>query len=601
MSGFFKELKRRNVFKVAAIYAVTAWVIVQVVSIALPAFDAPAWVLRVFILLLLIGFPVALIMAWALELTPEGVRRAETTVGEKRIWTISIMFAVLAFAWYLFGAPAVRMGEPVLAETAATSPPVEQGASIAVLPFLDLSESKDQEYFALGMSEELLNVLAGIDNLAVASRTSAFAFKDSELSLGDIARKLGVNHVLEGSIRKSGSRLRITAQLIDTRTDRHLWSDTYDREISDVFALQDEIATAIVSELREPLGLQEVSAVVSVEADTRNIDAYQLFLEGRELFIQRKVESSITALEKAVELDPGFARAWEMLAAAYTVAPGWIPVDRDYFRLAEEAAQRGLSIRPDLSMAEAALANIHMSRLPLQPDKVFEHLDRALAIDPRNATAWLWRGLSKMALGYFEPAISDLEQCLAVEPLYENCRRHMAMAHYYLGNHELADELYVQTLQHQFGLDDMPEPIFMYLEFGNRAAASVIGNANLEYMGITHPDWLVLVEDQEADPVSRQALVEKLLPLTTNDNYAIAGQANLILAALGESEQITVANGNIPGVLFVWSYFKFPEYRDSDRAGADLEALGLADYWDRHGAPIQCRKQDNGKYHCEMK
>ncbi|MDX1455740.1 MAG: adenylyl cyclase, partial [Gammaproteobacteria bacterium] len=259
--SFFKELKERNVVKVAVIYAVTGWLLAQIADLALPAFGAPDWVLRVFLFFLLLGFPVALIMAWALELTPEGIRKAESSAGEKRMWSIAVILVVMVVAWFELGmqkesAPSAQVDSPVAVAAPAQGKAVEeQGVSIAVLPFIDLSSEQDQQFFALGMSEELLNVLAKIDRLEVASRTSAFAFQGSELGAQAIGRQLGVDHVLEGSIRKSGERLRITAQLIDVETDRHLWSDTYDRELADVFDIQDEITSAIVESLREPLGI----------------------------------------------------------------------------------------------------------------------------------------------------------------------------------------------------------------------------------------------------------------------------------------------------------------------------------------------------------
>lgn len=346
MSGFLTELKRRNVFKVAVIYAVTGWVLVQVASIALPAFVAPDWVLRVFLFFVLLGFPFALIMAWALELTPEGIKRDKAEVGEKRMWAIAIILAVAATGWHLHGAPdnANKVTEAGV-----------ENQSIAVLPFKDFSPQGDHEYFGDGIAEEILNLLAKNPALHVAGRTSSFKFRGNDTDLREIGRQLNVAHLLEGSIRKSGNRLRITAQLIDTESGFHLWSDTYDRELTDVFEVQDQISAAIVDALEATIADGEDGYATGNESRrplTTSTSAYELYLRGRSLGARRgagNIEDAIRLMEAAVVLDPEFAGAWGHLAYLYAMGGLWridVPAETRLSR-SREAAQQALALDPE--------------------------------------------------------------------------------------------------------------------------------------------------------------------------------------------------------------------------------------------------------------
>jgi TolB-like protein len=230
--SLFDELKQRKVFKVGGAYLVVAWLAIQAASIAFPTFDAPPWALRVFILIVLLGFPLALVLAWVFDVTPEGVKKSASHVGNKRIYAVASALVALALLWYYVGAPAFRAGDV-------------DAHAIAVLPFENMSGEKDNEYFSDGISEEILNTLAQTPGLKVAARTSSFSFKGKSMDVPAIAHALKVRMVLEGSVRKQGDRVRITAQLIDASNGFHVWSQTYDRQLKDVFAIQDEIAHAI--------------------------------------------------------------------------------------------------------------------------------------------------------------------------------------------------------------------------------------------------------------------------------------------------------------------------------------------------------------------
>ena len=316
MGNLFDELKRRNVFRVGMVYAIVGWLLVQVTSIAVPAFAMPGWVTTVVFYFVLVGFPVALLFAWAFELTPEGLRptgevdlNTSTTVqtGQKLNYLIAVALVLaLGFIAYQNIGPKPDT-DPTRTQIAETQ------TSIAVLPFADLSPEGDQEYFSDGISEELLNVLVRIEGLRVASRTSAFAFKGGDRNIVEIANVLGVNHVLEGSVRKAGDRVWITAQLIDAETDTHMWSETYDRGLTDIFAIQDEIAGAIVAALRETLGITiEKTETVGPEDQARqaNVERSMALVVGQIMLVDIvfSLDSVVTAVGIAKHL-------WVMVVA----------------------------------------------------------------------------------------------------------------------------------------------------------------------------------------------------------------------------------------------------------------------------------------------
>ena len=356
--GLWARMRRRKVVQWGIAYVAAAWGLLQGLAYFSSVFAWPAQLQRPVTTAFLVGLPIALVLAWY-----HGDRGHQRVSGrEFAILTVLLLIGGGLFWWVgkmpVAAPPATAAAGP---STTAAQPAADArsaGTSIAVLPFVNMSGDKDNEYFSDGISEELLNVLVRVDGLGVASRTSSFAYKGSPLGTAAIASALKVNHVLEGSVRKAGNHVRITAQLIDAVDDRHLWSETYDRELTDIFAIQEEIANSIVDALRGQLGTAQAVAAVTVRADTANVEAYQLYLKARELFIARKdLSESIRLLEQATQMDPQFARGWELLAAVCSVAPSWGVRDRDYYAMASVAARRALGLDPTLSMAWAALAN----------------------------------------------------------------------------------------------------------------------------------------------------------------------------------------------------------------------------------------------------
>src|SRR5207249_523680 len=314
---FLTELKRRNVYKVAIAYAVVAWLLMQVASQIFPFFEIPNWAVRLVVLLLVIGFPVAMILAWAFELTPEGIKRAEdvdlsksTTrrTSHKLLW-ITAVVAIVAAALFVGG----RFNLFRSKRAAATA--VTSDKSIAVLPFENLSHDPDNAYFADGIQEEILTRLAKIADLKVISRTSTQRFKSTPDNLLEIARQLGVANILEGSVQRSADQVRVNVQLIKAATDTHLWADTFDRKVTDVFAVESEIAKAVADTLQAKLSGAEQSAIAA--RPTENSEAHELYLKGRYFFGKRTVDDFKRAIDyfnQAIAKDPNYAPAYAGLA-----------------------------------------------------------------------------------------------------------------------------------------------------------------------------------------------------------------------------------------------------------------------------------------------
>ena len=373
--NFFAELKRRKVFKVGAAYLVVAWLVVQAASIGFPAFDAPPWVLRVFILAALLGFPIAVVMAWMFDITPGGVRLDTSTSGSNRLFALAALLVVLALGWYFYGQPSFRKGD------AATPIKADQN-SIAVLPFVNMSGKADEDYFSDGMTEELLNVLAKVPQLKVVARTSVFQFKDKGGDIREIGRKLGVTNIVEGSMRRDGQEVRITAQLVRVADGFHIWSETYDRKLEGVFALQDDIARKIADALKLSLG---VSTPVAARSPI-DPEAYDEYLKGRALMRERRdLPSAIAHLKAAVAKAPEFAAGWSSLSLTYEVS-FWYTAhmtpafEAELLEGQAAAAERAAALDPNAATTEHALGNV--ARAQFQYAEAERHYLRGMQIDP---------------------------------------------------------------------------------------------------------------------------------------------------------------------------------------------------------------------------
>jgi TolB-like protein len=411
--SFVAELKRRKVFKVGAAYLVVAWVLVQAVSIGFPAFDAPPWALRVFILLSLLGFPVALVMAWVFDLTPDGMRLDPNVTGNKRVFAVASLFVVLALGWYFYGQPSFRKGDastPTAYPLAAVPAPKN---SIAVMAFDDLSPAHDQEYFSDGMSEEILNALARLKGLQVIGRSSSFEYKGKNIGAKQVGQALGVAHLLQGSVRRQGDRLRITASLVRTRDGTQEWVQSYDGTLADVFALQESCARDIAAQLKVTLAAGELVAKASDSPQ-----AYALFVEAQTLVNRRFGDSlprAIALLQQATAIDPKFARAWSKQAVAYAVLSQYTGGDwAAHWKLSDEAARRALAL--DANDAEAYAAISYNAFSQRRYVAMVEPMRRALELDPDNSSVAFWAANESSAMGRTTDARNRLDAMLARDP-----------------------------------------------------------------------------------------------------------------------------------------------------------------------------------------
>jgi len=571
--SLFTELKRRNVFRVGVLYLVSSWLLLQLTDVLSSLLTVPPWVGSVVILMLLLGFFPAMIFSWVYEMTPEGLKResqidrtTSITAGTgHKINTVIVVLLVLAIAGLIADRlVSETMDSSALATVDATVPESISELSIAVLPFADLSAAQDQKYFTDGLSEELLNLLVRVDGLHVASRTSSFAFRDSSIGIPAISRELNVGHILEGSVRKDGARIRITAQLIEAGSDRHLWSENFDRELVDIFAIQDEIANAIVQALTGKMGVDEAKRV-NVEVATDNLDAYELYLKARGFFVNRvQLTESARLFRRAIELDPEFARAWEGLAATEIVSDDWIYDDGIYHEpLAKEAALRALELNPELSMARAVLG-LHATGDDANYLGGMDYLEEAVDKDSKNTTAWLWKGLSNKQLGFLDKAISDLERCLAIDPMYQNCRQHMADAYLIKGDTDRAVELLELTLEHNF--HSITESFVSYFVRNDRRFLAML-IADIKF-------------DRDSAPV-----VEWI--------RADIPYIYVSFRAYDELEQNGVTSRWI-----LW-HPDAAEFRGTPQFKRLVRAIGVVDYWFERGFPPQCRPLGNDDFECD--
>ncbi len=393
LSNFISELKRRNVYRVATAYAIAGWLIIQIFDTIAPQLGFPEWLAPSITVLILIGFPIALILAWAFELTPEGFQKSEDVdITESVTRSTSkklnrVIIGVLSIGLLFVLVERIFFAESTLLDNIGSE---IENASIAVLPFVNMSDDKSNEFFSDGLSEELLNVLAKVDELNVAGRTSSFKFKGQNENLSLIGEELNVNHILEGSVRKAGDRIRITAQLIKVADGYHMWSETYDRELTteNIFDIQDEISNAVLAELKIQL-LDGIT--INTKEYTQDIEAYNLYLAGTQLEknrIKEELEAAAENYKTAIRLDQSFALAYARLAWVYYLLHEYGDITLDELKpLMKENIDIALSIEPDLG--KAVLAQAVYYRYTGEPEKGMEASERAIELIPNDPETWI--------------------------------------------------------------------------------------------------------------------------------------------------------------------------------------------------------------------
>lgn len=442
MSNLFEELSKRRVIRVAGMYAIAGWLIIEVGMALETTLNLPGWFDTVVTVLVLIGLPIALILAWAFDITPDGIKRASETDSDAseiksgaRWLDITIIAALVALSGTVFWQSTRQTSPPTTTETTATAeqasastPTIEEEQSIAVLPFEALSTNQDDAFFGKGISEELLNSLAQFPELKVAARTSAFSFAGTTIDLREVGEQLGVAHLLEGSVRRSGERLRITAQLIRASDGFHLWSETYDRKLTDVFAIQDEIVAELSQVLQFRLGVGAGAGRAS--STTASPQAYETYLKGLDLWWERDTQpnsrsDAIATFLRTTELDPSFADGWAAYATSMALsAPGNSRhVTTDELPPAVRGAfAKALELQPDNTRALAGLVYWHTTT-DLDIDKAKGYLDRAVALAPNDAFVQYIAAQYAMTVGDWSAMSRAMQRSLAADPFNETKQR----------------------------------------------------------------------------------------------------------------------------------------------------------------------------------
>ena len=500
---FFGELKRRNVYKVAVAYAVVGWLLIQVATQVFPFLEIPNWMIRLVILLTAFGFPVALIIAWAFELTPEGIKRTEDADAARQhsrgvVWIVVVLIAAaLSLGLFFLGRYTAGRGTPRQSEAATAFNPQK---SIAVLPLVNTSGDPSNEYFSDGLSEELIAVLAKIPDLKVIGRSSSFLFKGKSDDSKAIGEKLGVAHLIEGSVRKQGDRVRIVAELINAHDGRSLWSETYDRELKDIFAVQNEIATAVADQMKVKLLGQ--SARPELVGSSENPEAHNAVLQSDFYFQQQTADSvrkSISFLQEAVRLDPNYAlayaklsQAWRQYAASFAIEDASKAYDE-----ARQAADKAVSLAPD-----SVDVRMTVGLLAMNPGLDFPAAEKefrqVLQSSPNNAAAKNALTLSLLAQGRLTEAEEACREALSLDPLLTSLWYNLGRIMAGTGRYKEAEEACRKGLELQPGASRF-HTYLATLDILQNRPAQAMANAQLENEGFWRDFAIAMVQQAHGD------------------------------------------------------------------------------------------------------
>jgi len=545
--SFFAELRRRNVYKVAIAYVVAGWALAQGIAQVFPVFDIPNWIIRLIVLLIILGLPIALVLAWTFELTPQGIKRTETADAmpetarqKKHTWIYVVVIAGLfSIGLFFLGRYSAKNATPRQSE----APTVSQ-KSIAVLPFDNLSRDPDNAYFCEGVQDEILTRLAKVADLKVISRTSTQHFKSTPDNLPQIAKQLGVAHILEGSVQKSNDQVRVNVQLINALTDAHLWADTFDRKLTDIFAVESEIAKAIAETLQAKITGSEKNLIA--KAPTANPEAYELYLKGRFFWNKRTggdLRKSIEYLKQAIAKDPNYALAYAALADSYGLLRfygGASPAES--IVPATAAAKKALELDDSLAEPHASLGLIATEELEVH--RGVSELERAVQLNPNYATAHHWLSLAFTALGQSDRSIKELKRAVELDPLSMVINADLSIGYIYARRYDEAEAQARKTLEIDPGSFLAHYYLGMALQLKGRLKEAI-------------PEFQKAV-DVNHDPYSTSMLIQ---------GYARNGQtdeARKLLAQLNEMAK----SAEVPEYAFALAYTSLG---DKDRAIAALE------------------------------
>lgn len=582
MLDFLQELGRRNVIRVTIAYVMLAWMVAQVAELALDSFESPEWVIKTILLVLALGLPIAMFFAWAFELTPEGLKKEKDVDRSQSISSRTGRKLDIAIIAMLAAAlVAVVTDNYVLDDSSPADVPVAaQGISIAVLPFVNMSSDKDQEYFSDGISEELLNLLAKIPEFQVAGRTSSFTFKGQNLDLKEIGHSLGVENILEGSVRKSGNRVRITAQLIKVSDGFHVWSETYDRTLDDIFAVQDDIAIKVVSALEvELLGGARNHPRSKFGID--NAGAYDAYLKG--LFYYNRsgtdnLELAVRHMQEAVTLAPESALAWAGLARSLDGYAGQSDFDpADFLIRARAAADKALALDPELPEAHLAIADIKYS---WDWDWIGTEtaLEKVLALSPANLDAQLLRVELHVAFGQLGKAEQLAREILARDPLNDRAPRELVTILFFDSRFVEAAEMGERLVEADPNMAFIHSWLSaIYLHMGQ----STLALEHAQRETVTFARYLALATAHHAAGNIEEAAVAQQQLLESYGDLAAYQQAELF-AYWGENDSaldwLEIAyRQHDPGIVDIKSDIAFASLHDHPRFVAVLQKMNLAD------------------------
>lgn len=432
---FWAELKRRRVIRVLVIYVVASWLVISAAETLLPNLNLPDWTVTLVIALVVLGFPIVLALAWIFDIGPEGIE--VTAVADAVTDKPSEKPEITASE-----PPQVSDSVPAKAQAKDT----EDRRSIAVLPFVNMSGDPENEYFSDGIAEEILNLLTKLPQLMVASRTSSFKFKGEKIDIPEVAGALGVNTILEGSVRRAGDRVRITAQLIEVDTDSHLWSETYDRELKDVFAIQDDIARSIVAALEVKLTPKDRRAIQNVA--TSDVQAYDYYLRGRRYFYEftrRQFHNANRMFRKAIEQDPSYALAYAGMADVYSLLYQWADSSEENIAKADAASIKAITLDPDLAEAHAARGTaLAINNRHDEAERAFEN---SILLNPGLYEPYYFYGRDCLGSGKFEKAARLFTEACKIRPEDYQASSFLAMAYAELGRDKERDEANLHTLE----------------------------------------------------------------------------------------------------------------------------------------------------------
>lgn len=536
---FFGELKRRNVYKVAVAYAVVGWLLIQVATQVFPFLEISNWAIRLVIFVTALGFPVALIIAWAFELTPEGLKRTEAADAARQhsrggVWIAVVLIgATLSLGLFFLGRYTAGTSTPRSSEPATAS---NLQKSIAVLPLVNTSGDPSNEYFSDGLSEELIAVLAKIPELKVIGRSSSFFFKGKSSDSAAIGQKLGVANIIEGSVRKQGDRVRIVAELISAADGRSLWSETYDRELKDVFAVQAEIAKSVAEQMKvKLLGERQQS---DAAPSNQNLAAHNAVLQADFYFQQLTPESvrrAIQFLEEAVRLDPNYALAYAKLSQAWRQYAASFATDdaQKAYAEARRTAEKAVSLAPDL--AEVRMA---VGLLAFTPDLDFRAAEkefrRVLEYAPNHAAAKTYLGAMLSAQGQLAEAEQICREAVSLDPLGTSSWYNIGRVVVGLGRYKEAEELFRK------GLEIQPQAsrfhsFLALLDIVQNRPTQAMTNARLETEGFWRDYAIALVHQTQDDRVAADTALKDFIARNSNGG---AFQIAVLYAARKEPDKM---------------------------------------------------------------